>query len=60
VELSKTLTPSIEYFAALGFFPGAAWKIGERIMWGFGVGVGVSNAIPEVVLKSRIEYEFSE
>jgi|SRR5581483_1993324 len=66
------LTPSIEYYSALGelgrfspvanqthlVFPGADWKIGERLTWSFGVGIGTTQATREVVLKSRLEYEF--
>jgi len=68
----KTLTPSIEYYSDLGelgnlsrmanqtrlIFPGADWKIGERFTWSFGVGLGTNTGAGEVVIKSRLEYEF--
>jgi hypothetical protein len=68
----KTLTPSLEYYGDLGpagnllprgqqihlLFPGADWKIGERLTWSFGVGLGATDAGSQVILKSRIEYEF--
>lgn len=68
----RTLTPSIEYYSALGplgklsplanqthvVFLGADWKIGEKLTWSFGVGVGTVGGVREIVLKSRLEYEF--
>jgi len=68
----KRLTPSIEYYSALGqlgnlsplanqthlVFPGADWKIGERLTWSFGVGFGKEGKSRDVVLKSRFEFEF--
>jgi len=71
-QACKTLTPSIEYYSALGqlgslsplanqthlVFPGADWKIGERLTWSFGVGFGTTGGSKEVVLKSRFEIEF--
>jgi hypothetical protein len=38
--------------------PGADWKAGERLTWSFGAGLGLPEARPAVVLKSRVEYEF--
>jgi hypothetical protein len=35
-------------------FPGADWKFG----WSFGVGLGATGAGSQVILKSRIEFEF--
>jgi hypothetical protein len=66
------LTPSLEYYSSLGplgnilparqqihlFFPGADWKIDERLTWSFGVGVGATDAASRVILKSRFEIEF--
>ncbi len=68
----KRRTPSIEYYSALGelgklspladqthlVFLGADWRIGERLTWSFGMGVGTTDGTREVVLKSRLEYEF--
>jgi hypothetical protein len=38
--------------------PGADWKIGERLTWSFGVGLGTTDTGSQVILKSRIEFEF--
>jgi hypothetical protein len=68
----RTLTPTIEYYGSMGpvgnllpkgqqihlLFPGADWKIGERLTWSFGVGLGTTEAGSRVILKSRIEFEF--
>jgi hypothetical protein len=39
-------------------FPGADWKIGERLTWSFSMGFGTADGVREVVLKSRFEVEF--
>jgi hypothetical protein len=66
------LTPSIEYYGYLGpvgnfppagqqihlIFPGADWKVSERLTWSFGVGLGVTGTGSQVILKSRFEFEF--
>ena len=39
-------------------FPGADRKIGERLTGSFGAGIGTTDGSREVVLKSRLEYEF--
>ena len=39
-------------------FPGDDWKIGDRFTWSFGLGFGTTAATHELVLKSRLEYEF--
>jgi hypothetical protein len=39
-------------------FPGADWKIGERLTWNFGVGFGATGSGSQVILKSRLEYDF--
>jgi hypothetical protein len=68
----RTLTPSIEYYGYMGpvgnllprgrqihlLFPGADWKIGERLMWSFGAGLGTTGTGSQVILKSRIQFEF--
>jgi hypothetical protein len=70
----RTLTPSIEYYGYLGpvgnflprdqqihlLFPGADWKIGERLTWSFGVGLGTTDTGSRVIFKSRIEFEFGK
>jgi hypothetical protein len=67
----RILTPSIEYYSDLGalarpeplanqthlIFPGADWKLGERFTWSFGIGIGTTQGVRELVLKSRLEYE---
>jgi hypothetical protein len=68
----RTFTPSIEYYGYTGpvgdslprgqkihlLFPGADWKMGERLTWSFGVGLGATGTGSQVILKSRIEFEF--
>jgi hypothetical protein len=39
-------------------FPGADWKIGQRRTWSFAVGLGTTGTGSQVILKSRIEFEF--
>jgi hypothetical protein len=70
----RNLTPSVEYYGYMGpagnflprgqqihlFFPGADWKISERLTWSFGVGLGTTDAGSRVILKSRIEFEFGK
>jgi hypothetical protein len=71
-QASEGLTPSIEYYSSLGpvrgflpgprqihlLFPGADWKIREGLTWSFGVGLGLTGMGSQVILKSRIEFEF--
>jgi hypothetical protein len=71
-QARENLTPSIEYYGVLGpiqeflprhrqvhlLFPGADWKIRERVTWSFGVGLGMTGAGSQVVLKTRLEFEF--
>jgi hypothetical protein len=66
-----TLAPSLEYYGSLGpmgnflpggqqihlLFPGADWKVSEQLTWSFGVGLGVTGAGSQVILKSRFEFE---
>jgi hypothetical protein len=68
----RSFTPSIEYYGYMGpvgnllprgqqvhlLFPGADWKIGEHLTWSFGVGLGTTDTGSQVILKSRIEFEF--
>ena len=68
----RTLTPSIEYYGYTGpvgnslprsqqihlLFPGADWRIGEHLTWSFGVGLGATDTGSQLILKSRIEFEF--
>ncbi len=59
----RSLTPSIEYYGSPSqqfhmLFPGADWKIGEHLTWSFGVGLGTTGTGSQVILKSRVEFEF--
>lgn len=59
----RTLTPSGEYYSSASerirlIVPGADWKIGDRLTWSFGIGIGTASGSREIVLKSRLEYEF--
>ena len=70
-QVSEALTPSLEYYSSLGpvgrflpghrqihlLVPGADWKIREGMTWSFGVGLGLTGAGSQVILKSRIEFE---
>jgi hypothetical protein len=61
----RSLTPSIEYYGALRegahlLFPGADWKIGERLTWSFGVGLDAGGSGQQLILKSRLEFEFGQ
>jgi hypothetical protein len=71
-EYRKNFAPTIEYYSALGslpnlspmnqqfhqLLPGADWKITDRLLWSFGVGVGLTAAEPRLVFKSRFEFGF--
>ena len=71
-QASRAITPSLEYYSSLGsvgrflppsrqihlLFPGADWRIDERLTWSFGIGLGVTGASNRLTLKSRIEFEF--
>jgi hypothetical protein len=64
-EASKHITPSLEYYGAVGprfhqLLPGADWKITDDLVWSFGVGAGLTAAEPRLVFKSRIEYSFGK
>jgi len=66
---SKTLTPSLEYYSSLGplrdlppareqihqVFPGGDLKIGERLTWSFGIGLGFTGTGSRLICKSRFE-----
>jgi hypothetical protein len=68
----STFTPSVEYYSSLGrfegflpvqrqihlLFPGADWKIRDRLTWSFGVEFGATDASSRIILKSRFEFEF--
>jgi hypothetical protein len=65
-------TPSLEYYSETGpfptelpvreqihqFLPGGDLKLGEHVLWSFGVGIGATSAGNRLVYKSRIEIEF--
>jgi len=69
---SKDITPSIEYYSSLGslrdlpavprqfhqVLPGADLRIGDRLTWSFGAGVGLTGTGNRLVLKSRFEFSF--
>jgi hypothetical protein len=71
-QLTKKLTPSVEYYASLGpvkhllpvhdqvqlIVPGADWTVAERLKWSFGVGIGMTGGTDHLILKSRFEFEF--
>jgi hypothetical protein len=63
-QARQSLTPSLEYYGELGqkrahlLLPGADWKIRERVTWSFGVGMALAGAGNQVVLKTRLEFEF--
>jgi len=66
--LTRRFEPSLEYYGAIGplgnvlptnqqvhqFFPGGDLKIGENIVWNFGVGIGLTHAGNRLVYKARI------
>ena len=45
-------------FAPAAFQAPYTGKIGERVTWSFGVGLGTTGTGSQVILKSRIEFEF--
>jgi hypothetical protein len=60
-QASRALTPSVEYYGSHQthlLFPGADWRVSERLTWSFGVGLGLTDAASSVILKSRFEFEF--
>lgn len=71
-QASESLTPSIEYYGELGpvreflprdrqvhlLLPGADWKIRERVTWSFGMGMALTETGSQVILKTRLEFEF--
>jgi hypothetical protein len=71
-RISRTFTLSLEYYGSVGalgnfapvqqqvhlLFPGADWKIRDRLVWSFGAGFGTTDAASSVILKSRFEFGF--
>jgi hypothetical protein len=71
-EATHRVTPSVEYYSALGplpgllprgaqvhqIFPGADIQLSDRLLWSAGVGAGVTSAGPRLVYKSRFEFSF--
>jgi hypothetical protein len=71
-EATRRVTPSVEYYSALGplpgllprgeqvhqIFPGADIRLSDRLLWSAGVGFGVTSAGPSLVYKSRFEFSF--
>lgn len=62
----KRVTPSLEYYGSTGsqqihqFFPGADIRLGEKVLWSVGVGIGATNVGSRLIYKSRIEISFGE
>jgi hypothetical protein len=73
-RLTKSFTPSVEYYAAVGpvdrfspardqfhmILPGADWAISDHVKWSFGAGFGLTDAGDRLILKSRFEVEFGK
>jgi hypothetical protein len=63
-EAGKRVMPSLEYYGSTGsrqihqFFPGADIKLGERVLWSVGVGIGATPNGSRLIYKSRIEISF--
>ena len=73
-RVSKAITPSLEYYSALGsiqsfpdlkdqihqIFPGADVRFGECLTWSFGVGFGATSTGSGLIIKSRFEVPFGK
>jgi hypothetical protein len=71
-ELSPKLDASIEYYGTLGpvrsiqplrqevhqIYPGVDWKISEHLLCNLGIGFGLTPSGNQLVVKSRLEYEW--
>jgi hypothetical protein len=63
-ELSKKLDASLEYYGTLAgkqvhqIYPGLDWKITEHLLCNLGMGFGMTPAGNQLVVKSRLEYEW--
>jgi hypothetical protein len=71
-EVSKKLDASLEYYGTLGpvrgidplrqqvhqIYPGVDWKITEHLLCNLGVGFGLTPTGNQLVVKSRLEYEW--
>jgi hypothetical protein len=69
---SRAFTPSLEYYSSWGplqnlppireqihqIVPGGDWRIGDRMVWNFGIGFGTTGAGTGAVLKTRVEWTF--
>jgi hypothetical protein len=54
-------TPSIEYYGSFNehihqLFPGGDLRLGERLIWSFGVGFGATDVGSRLIIKSRFEF----
>ncbi len=68
----ERFVPSVEYYGGLGplrdvlpvndqqhsLYAGGDWKLGENLLWNFGVGVSATSAGDRLIFKSRLEFEF--
>jgi hypothetical protein len=71
-EVSRKLDGSIEYYGTLGparrfsplpeqvhqIYPGVDWRISEHLLCNLGIGFGMTPAGNQLVVKSRLEYEW--
>ena len=71
---SKLITPSLEYYSALGSIrdlpsvrnqihqvvPGADIRLGDRVTWNLGAGLGLTPRGGAVIIKSRVEIGFGK
>jgi hypothetical protein len=71
-ELNQRFSPSFEYYSDDGSFPslrpvnqqihhlypGGDLKLTRKLLWNFGIGIGLTSAGDRLVYKSRLEYTF--
>jgi hypothetical protein len=71
-QTSRWFTPSLEYYSSLGpvrnvlplhdqihqIFPGGDLRIGDHLLWSFGVGFGATGTGSRLIVKSRFEFAF--
>lgn len=71
-EVSRKLDASLEYYGTLGpvraiqplrgqvhqIYPGVDWRISEHLLCNLGIGFGMTPAGNQLVVKSRLEYEW--
>jgi hypothetical protein len=73
-QVTPRLNLNLEYFSAVGeigelrpmvqqvhqFYPGVDLRIGEDLLWSFGLGVGVTSAGNRLTFKTRFEIPLME